>query len=459
MSDPLSVAGSAVGIISLGIQTTQILYDYYRSVKDCDSDIQHTATKLGCLLELLTQLASYLMNRTFTEGGLLRNLESNIERCQDSISELQEHLQKFDKTPESTFLASMKAIGRKAAYPFRKSTLTSLEENIKDIIPNISLALQLLQQKVSDRIQLDVEDLRSIFEQVRISQVSREVQDWLKAPDPSTNFNVACKKRHSGTGMWFIQGDSFNEWIRKPRSFLWLRGFAGCGKSVLCSTAIHHTILHAKSEAQIGVAFFFFTFTDKEKQTPAAMLRSLILQLANRLGESSGVLRRLYEGHRNTTPPDDVLLDCLLQIVRELRDVYLLLDALDESPRDEHRRELLDVLNKIRSWGEPGLHLLVTSRDEIDIREALDAKDEDIVPMRNDSIDADISTFVAQHLRENRQLQKWKKHHDQIEKVLTAKAGGVYVIPSYTEFSPSFVFHRLKWIIAFVGWNASSWPS
>lgn len=424
------MAGSAVGIISLGIQTTQVLYDYYRDVKDRDSDIKHTAKKLEHLLGLLTQLASYLANHRLTDSALVKNIESNIELCQDSISELEEQRQKFDKTPELTFLASMKAIGRKAAYPFRKGTLTSLEENIEDIIPNISLALQLLQQKVSDRIQLDVNDLKSIFEQLRISQVSQEIQTWLKAPDSSINFNVAYKKRHSGTGIWFIQGEPFNHWIQNPRSFLWLRGFAGCGKSVLCSTAIHLTILHGKSEARIGVAFFFFTFADKEKQTSTSMLRSLILQLANQLGESSGVLRRCHKRYDNITPPNDVLFDCFHQLIREFQDAYILLDALDESQLDEHRQELLDVLNGIRSWGEPGLHLLVTSRDEIDIREALDAKDEEIITMRNDSIDEDISVFVSQTLRGNRQLQKWKGHHVQIERVLTEKAGGVYVPPS-----------------------------
>lgn len=53
------MAGSAVGIISLAIQTTQVLYDYYRSVEDRVSGVKHMAKKSEYLLELLTQLASY----------------------------------------------------------------------------------------------------------------------------------------------------------------------------------------------------------------------------------------------------------------------------------------------------------------------------------------------------------------------------------------------------------------
>lgn len=55
------------------------------------------------------------MNRTLTDGTLVKNIESNIEQYQDSISEFQEQLQTFDKASESTCVASMKAIGRKAA--------------------------------------------------------------------------------------------------------------------------------------------------------------------------------------------------------------------------------------------------------------------------------------------------------------------------------------------------------
>ena len=154
------------------------------------------------------------------------------------------------------------------------------------------------------------------------------------------------------------------------------------------------------------------------------MLRFLILQLANQLGGSSNVLRHFHECYRGTTPPDDFLLECLHQLIRDYNDVYLLLDALDESPRDQNPRELLNVLNEIRSWSEPGLRLLVTSRDEIDIREALSARDEEIILIKNDSIDKDISTFVAQHLRANSQLRKWKDFLGRIEKVRTVKAGG-----------------------------------
>ncbi len=56
---------------------------------------------------------------------------------------------------------------------------------------------------------------------------------------------------------------------------MWLNGFAGSGKSVLCSTAIQFALRHRRSDPNVGIAFFYFTFNDESKQDVSAMLRAL----------------------------------------------------------------------------------------------------------------------------------------------------------------------------------------
>ena len=53
MSDPLSVAAGVVGITSLGLQVTQYLFDYYSALKDRDTILAGTITKLEQLLKIL----------------------------------------------------------------------------------------------------------------------------------------------------------------------------------------------------------------------------------------------------------------------------------------------------------------------------------------------------------------------------------------------------------------------
>ncbi|GKT42418.1 vegetative incompatibility protein HET-E-1 [Colletotrichum spaethianum] len=427
MFDPLSVAGSAVGIISLGLQVTQSLYNYYAALSSQNSDIAHTTHKLENLLEMLNSLQAHLDSRKIKvgEANMLNTIKSTIQQCGECIQELDEESQKFKKMPVDSVRTAIRVTSRRLAYPFRQSTLQKLDEDIDELVTHLSLALQLLQQEDIDHVQNEIENTRAVLDLVRASQISSQIQDWLKAPDASIDFNDACSKKHPGTGLWFVKSSSFTTWLELPRSFLWLKGFAGCGKSVLCSTAIQHTFRHRRSNPQIGIAFFFFTFNDGNKQNTSAMLRALVMQLSSQLGGKHTALTRLYESYRNTTPPDQALLECLHQLVRAFRDVYIVIDALDESARDENRDAMLQSLNDIRGWSESGLHLLVTSRDEVDIRDALEAAPEEAVVMRNDGIDEDIAKFVSQHLRENRRLRKWQEYHGRIEQVLIEKAKGV----------------------------------
>jgi ankyrin repeat domain-containing protein 50 len=296
----------------------------------------------------------------------------------------------------------------------------------------LSLALQVLQQKDISNVQDDIEDAKAVLDLVRAGQISSTIRDWLKAPDATINYNEACKVKHLGTGLWLVNGPFFSAWLAKPKSFLWLNGFAGCGKSTLCSTSIQYAFRHRRSNPRIGIAFFFFKFNDESKQDASAMLRALVLQLSSQLNDNHALLSGLYDRYRNATPPGHDLEDCLHQLVRAFEHVYIILDALDESPRTKHRRGVFEALVIIREWLEPGLHLLVTSRDEADIRgvlhDELCASPDEIVSMKNDSVDSDIASFISSYLKSNRRLRKWEKYHDQIEKALTERAIGVWVL-------------------------------
>ncbi|KAK3299419.1 ankyrin repeat-containing domain protein [Chaetomium fimeti] len=419
--------GAIVGIISLGIQVADGLVKYYTAYKDRESDTAHTVKRLIHLLNILGILRNNLVCRKFQpdEKSLLEAIERSVGDCEDLIHELQEETDKFTKAPSAGVAAGVRVTGRRLAYPFRQSTLQKLDEDIDEICANLTLALQVLQQQDLGSVQDEIQDTKALLELVRADQISAEIRDWLKAPDASINYNEACKKKYPGTGLWFIKSPQFSTWLQTANSFLWLKGFAGCGKSVLSSTIIQHTLRHRRSNPRVGIAFFYFTFNDDAKQDTSAMLRALILQLVPQL-QSKDALPRLHQNYRGGTPPDQALLDCLHQLIAQFDDVYIVLDALDESPRHKHREDLLRALDEMRGWQGPELHLLVTSRDEQDIREELGPAEDQMVAMGDGLVDADIAAFVAGHLRDNRRLRKWERFHGQIEKALTEGAKGVF---------------------------------
>ncbi|KAF3806347.1 hypothetical protein GCG54_00006109 [Colletotrichum gloeosporioides] len=101
-----------------------------------------------------------------------------------------------------------------------------------------------------------------------------------------------------------------------------------------------------------------------------------------------------------------------------------MIDATDESPRDEHLEAVLETLLLLRH--KPGLHLLVTSRDETDIRETLNPSLKQHVTMKNLSVDEDIACYVSEHLRKTARSLKWSTKFARIETALTKRAKGVF---------------------------------
>jgi hypothetical protein len=435
MADPLSVAGSLVGIISLGIRVTQFLVDFYEACKGQKSDVANIATKLTRLLNVLKSLHRQLTDRNFRveKQDLLKHIEGSIEACEDNIRELLTRVEKFKGSSGDSIQAAIRTATRQLAYPFKQSTLRKLEADIDEIVSHLTLALQVLQGKNISNVQNDIEDVKELLDLVRADQVTSTIREWLKAPDATVNYNEAYIKKHPGTGLWFVRGSSFSAWLAKPKSFLWLKGFAGCGKSVLCSTAIQYTLRHRRSNPRVGIGFFFFTFNDKSKQDASAMLRALVLQLSSQLTDNYELLSRFYDCCRNATPSDPTLLDCLHQLVQAFEHVYVIIDALDESPRNKCRRAMLQTLVDIWAWSEPGLHLLVSSRDETDLHDAfheeLHASSDEVVSIENDSVHSDIASYVSSYLKDSREFRRWQKYHGQIEKALVERANGVYVLP------------------------------
>lgn len=424
MADPLSIAGSVVGVISLGIQVTQSLVDFYNSYRNQDSELRGITERLEGLTEIFQSLERTLSSRTF-QVDERNSIETSIVNCNEQIQELQEECQKFCKPSSNGIRAAVKVAGRRVTYPFRHSTLQKVDEDIGEIRANLSLALDLLQLKDTQRLQDDISDMRALLELVNSSQISSDLRDWLHAPDTIVDHNAACAKKHPGTGTWLIKSSAFSKWLVEENSIIWLRGFAGSGKSVLCSTAIQFVLRRRGYDQNIGIGFFYYTFNDNSKQDSSSMLRTLLLQLSNQLQDGHTDLIQMYKSYTAGIPSATVLLEYLQRLIQRFRQVYIFLDALDESPRTGPREYVLDSLETMQKWAVPSLHLFITSRDEPDLSEFFNSLSIQPVEMRNTGIDEDIISFVSGRLNRDRRLRKLLPYHDKIQDALAKGARGV----------------------------------
>jgi ankyrin repeat domain-containing protein 50 len=145
MGDPLSSAGGALAVISLGITVCQSLVKYYGSWKDYEEDVNNTTLTLQRL-----EATFILLQSTITEqcakGPIQNEVNLGVLACREGLGKLEARLAKVAEcTTEVGFHARLKNVSRRAMYPFKSSTLAKLREICLGLRDNLSLPLQLLQ--------------------------------------------------------------------------------------------------------------------------------------------------------------------------------------------------------------------------------------------------------------------------------------------------------------------------
>ena len=235
-------------------------------------------------------------------------------------------------------------------------------------------------------------------------QLRENIHRWLSPPDPSTNHNIACGTHNKKSATWFFEGKIYQEWKSKG-SLLWVHGkhapslnipynslndplilqpararvfFGSCvfgsthhrlPMSFVSSTIIEDIKSLCEAD-QASMAYFYFDFRNANKQSLRDLLPSLLTQLSARSSDRCDILSKLYidNDHGRNQRSDGVLTRCLKDIlmVHDQRPVYLIMDALDESPITSGipstRETVLLLLKELVDLGLPNLHICATSR-------------------------------------------------------------------------------------------------
>ncbi|OAP56315.1 hypothetical protein AYL99_09494 [Fonsecaea erecta] len=206
MGDPLSVTASVAGLLSLGLQSTEYLYNYYTVCREQHRDLAKIADQLGGLLESLRNIDQTVHTRSGrpNEQSIIQSIEKSITHSEDAINALQGEVDKFKKKPTDDWRKKAVVLGRRAAYPFKRSTLEDLSDDISDFKDNLSIAVQALQLKEHQNTQDDIEEVNAIVRDIQARSIHIDLRQWLKAPDATVNLNVVVAKRYASTGQWLV---------------------------------------------------------------------------------------------------------------------------------------------------------------------------------------------------------------------------------------------------------------
>ncbi|KAF5585744.1 ankyrin repeat [Fusarium pseudoanthophilum] len=221
----------------------------------------------------------------------------------------------------------------------------------------------------------DVSELRNIVEETQRDRNREKMLDWLCTVDTSVQYRAAREKHSNDTCNWLVkESNDFKTWEKDPKSFLWLNGKAGSGKSILSSAVIKYLKDHYDNDPETALAYFFFSFGNVEQQKVSVLLSSLVRQLCASRPDTPQQIKRFEDYMAKGERPDmETLEAALMSAVSGFSAVFIAIDALDECPvLDGERPKLLKCLHRIMASMPDNLHIFCTSRGEPDIHMAID---------------------------------------------------------------------------------------
>ncbi|KAK4896470.1 hypothetical protein LTR27_005686 [Elasticomyces elasticus] len=452
----MTEASAVIGILSFGIQVCQGITKYYGAWRDCPEEVLATSNTIDSLRTIFKQFKDILADKKL-EKDTRTLVEERVSACLAGLRKLEGENKLFGSDKPSKFQMAV----HRLAYPFKQDTLDRLKKVVGGLLGQFSIALQVLDiragsrnheessaaitdtQRAIEKVCTQVQVVRDLVNSVRAQdqtvldhgntnhaetidhleklrldgqQTSNHVRQllgdaeaakleriltWIRAPDVTSNHNGASLRRHPGTGQWFLDLADYLSWKYSYTARLWVRGKIGCCKTVLASTIIEDMRTHCRAHPNCRLAYFYFTFSDDKKQSWEALLRSFVVQLSQ--GRSAvQYLASAFDheyGTGLTVRGLEAALTEILTVLRcEGRNVFVVVDGLDESPDTlDDRVAVFDGLSRVTESFDD-LHLLITSRSNADVQRFMQAWGASSVQVTAKFVNEDIKSFVRYQL-------------------------------------------------------------
>ncbi|EXK79148.1 hypothetical protein FOQG_16223 [Fusarium oxysporum f. sp. raphani 54005] len=155
--------------------------------------------------------------------------------------------------------------------------------------------------------------------------------------------HIVIKRPCQGTGNWLFQTKEYQEWLKGTHRFLWIKGKAGAGKSVLMKRTLQELQIRSDDEPPTVASFFYDGSGTALEKSGTGLLRAILYQIFKQN-------RNLVEEFMTASDSQFVKGRGLGWELRELMEAFeissklqswrptiLLLDGLDEGSAEEVR--------------------------------------------------------------------------------------------------------------------------
>ncbi|KAI9150828.1 Transcriptional regulator CRZ1 [Paramyrothecium foliicola] len=320
-------------------------------------------------------------------------------------------------------------------------TWSTYQSRISNIISNIARQRSLIESHAStvqtEVVEQDFHDTQQReddeFEEEDLRRL-QIVTNWIRATNVAVDQDEFLKARteYPGTGQWLLDNTLFNEWFDPQYPtippLLWLNGIPGAGKTILASMVVEAAQKLAPAPT---VLYFYFKHGNPERNNFMALARSLLIQL---LKQDRSLLPMFYQkcclsGEIVLTTPD--LTDELLsQALDNSKTTYIILDGLDECPREERKsiaQRFKNLIEDLPPNDSDRLRCLFVSQDDGAARK--DFAGIACIKIRTEDTDADIKEYSRIEARKlKRSLDMTDEEASEIASKVAGAAEGLFLL-------------------------------
>ncbi|KAK3297421.1 uncharacterized protein B0H64DRAFT_392114 [Chaetomium fimeti] len=152
MADPLSVAGLAMGVVSLGIQVSQGITTYIDALNCRDQDLLSVRERNNSLrqtLQVVERSRSQLEDDHQVATAAIRECLDSCNKELGVLEDLVIYLTACDQSNTASLIGKVRNKSKKLLYPFSRPKLEQLETRLRNANAALQLALQILGLSVS----------------------------------------------------------------------------------------------------------------------------------------------------------------------------------------------------------------------------------------------------------------------------------------------------------------------
>ena len=493
MADPFSLAAGVAGLISLSLEVTKIAHQYIQGVRNSSKDIEDFLQELDALTDVLRQLDAFLKKdeagkRSFDKTSVLvktymacrSSLEKTRSTLQRRINERKflkaltwpfvgkEHQQiivtilhwistfQFALTVEGCVLLS-KTAGevsetlnnqlrileetKKIAHsiPCLLESTEKASNSIHGVLSAVSSLAEL--QKSMASLEETVQNIERIALESREQECresterkKQQVLQWLSPLDFRSKQLDILSRRTPSTGEWLLEEDKFKSWVDgSGSSLLFCSGIPGAGKTVLTSLVIDH--LESRIAAiKPMVAYVFFDYKDQKRQKVTAILRSLLRQIVEFIGEIPQSLQHSYDvkdpAEDENTMDEGQCVSLLEYLISNAPcNTFLIFDALDECPEIDHdskevRSKITSAMKRLSIVGK----VFITARPHVHPTTMLPECHRLEIRATNPDMRCYIDARIKEHKRLSRLIRSDPQITNRISETLCRKANGMFLL-------------------------------